>query len=554
MSLDENAVRRALLHLVSLGDTDIFPAPFEYRFYQHQIEDIIKCVLSLDTTNHTPNSAFECLCPKGQLSFRIAHQLFPIDCVLYTAAVIQIAPSIENLKSEADSASFAYRFVDDPTEPRLFANASSYHDWLLYLRSMFTGAGLFSDVRYVLETDISDFYARIYFHRLEHVLDDCGAPNQIRKIIERIIKSTRARQSYGLPVGTAASRVLAEGLLIDTDKMIAAHSTEYSRYVDDFRVVVSHMSEIHSLLCKIAEHLMLTEGLSLNASKTRFYTDAEGIVLVDGKLTEVFSDEDLVRLNKYISAVYADEDVSVEDVEDVDSSNLVHKLKIAIEPGKVDYSAIKVILKVLRAVTIEEPLQFVKSFSELIYHTPRDFCLLVGGLAQRHPSAAVDIAEQLITTIGEEPYRDMALSRIWVAHLFVTQALPITEQIRQKMNLNGTVLEKRQDLILRGLLQDRAFFRSQKTKFNEASDWEKPALMLGASCLSTSEYSTWLDTVKDHMHDPTSDVYIRWLRTNHSHALSLIKEDYIIKTKAEKEAEWQETIKNILSQINLDDS
>lgn len=537
MSLKMEHIERAILHLATLGDTDIFPPPFEFKFYASESENVIKCIENTNIASHTPLSAFECLSPKGRLSFRIAHQLYPVDTLLYTAAVIQIAPSLENLKSPIDKGPFAYRFIEDDSDPRFFARSSNYHDWLLHLKDMYASPEAFSDAKYVLETDISDFYSRIYFHRLEHVLDDCGAPNQIRKIIEKIIKSTRARQSYGLPVGSSASRILAEALLVDTDTMLAAKSTAYSRYVDDFRIVVDHQSDVHSVLCNLAEHLMLTEGLSLNASKTRSYTNDEGVENIDSQLSDVFTDEELVKLNQYIAAVYDDEDVSVEDVEDVDPSNLVEKLREALSPRNVDYTAIKVILKVLRAVKIETPIEFIDSYIELIYHTPRDFCLLIGGMAQRNEEVAASIATRLVEAMGNAPFRDMALSRIWVAHLFVTQALPISEELRTKMDLTKTVLERRQDLLLRGLLNDRAFFRAQKTKFDEANDWEKPALMLGASCLSKSEYKTWLETIKSHVKDPTADIYRGWLKDNQDRVMNVLQEDYIIKTRAEKIAE-----------------
>jgi hypothetical protein len=547
VALEEAALKRAIVHLYTLGDTDIFPTPFEFSFYAQCQDDVIQTLSQLDAGSHTPTSAFECLSPKGNLSFRIAHQLYPVDTLLYTAAVIQIAPLLEALKLPADTGPFAYRFIDEEDEARLFSRSSNFHDWLLHLKSLMQKPDAFSDVRYVLETDISDFYARIYFHRLEHVLDDCNCTNQVRKIIEKIIKDTRARQSHGLPVGSSASRILAEALLVDTDRMLQGRSLAYSRYVDDFRIVVSHQSEVHSLLCNLAEHLMLTEGLSLNASKTRSYTDEQGIENINEKLSDVFTDEELEKLNLYIAAVYDDEDVSVEDVEDVDPANLVSKLRDALDTKRIDYTAIKVILKVLRAVKIDAPIDFVDKFVELLYHTPRDFCLLVGGLAQRNPETAEPIAERLISAIQSAPFRDMALSRIWVGHLFVTQALPISEARRIVLDTKNNEIEQRQDLLLRGLLGDRAFFRAQKTKFDAANEWCKPALMLGASCLATSEYQTWLETIKNHYSDPTGTIYRKWLKDNQSTVLDSLRYDYIIKTRAERIAEMFEDLTSLFS-------
>lgn len=551
MALSEDGIRRAVIHLITLGDTDIFPTPFEFRFYADRVEEVVAIISNLEASKHIPTSAFECLCPKGELSFRIAHQLYPTDMLLYTSAVIEIAPLLEKLKLPSENGPFAYRFVEDPENPRLFAQSSSYHDWLIHLKDLFYDNEIFSDATYVLETDISDFYARIYFHRLEHVLDDCECPNQVRKIIEKIIKETRAHQSYGLPVGSSASRILAEALLVDTDRMLSDKAVAYSRYVDDFRVLVSHKADIHSLLCNLAEHLMLTEGLSLNSSKTRSYTNEDGVKLIDEKLSDVFTDDELEKLHLYISAVYDDEDISVEDIDDVDPANLLQKLGDALGPNGIDYTAIKIILKVLRAVEIEEPVSFVDKYMALLYHTPRDFCLLIGGLAQRSPEVAALVAARLVDAIKTAPYKDMALSRIWVGHLFVTQALPITAEFREVLNTQATEIEQRNDLLLRGLLNDRAFFRAQKTKFDAANEWSKPALMLGAACLSKSEYKTWLANIQNHHTDPLSDIFRKWLTAEQSEIWKILEYDYIIKTRAEKLEEMLKSLKSIF-EVKLD--
>lgn len=87
--------------------------------------------------------------------------------------------------------------------------------------------------------------------------------------MKKIIKTSRARQSYGLPVGSTASRLLAECLLNDTDMLLKNMGVKFTRYVDDFRIEVPAGVEAHSILCRLAEHLMVTEGLSLNVTKTK---------------------------------------------------------------------------------------------------------------------------------------------------------------------------------------------------------------------------------------------------------------------------------------------
>lgn len=525
------STNRAILHLSQMSDTDILPPLFEFQFFSDCSVAISQKLETINFGQYRPKSCFEVLSPKTKLSFRIAHQLYPVDTLLYTSAVLDIAPELEGMRLPIEEGPFSYRFIDDPDEPQLYSNSGSYHDWLLHVQSLCAKDNPFDDEKHVIATDISDFYPRIYFHRIEHILDDCGAANSVRKIIEGIIKFSRAHQSHGLPVGSSASRLLAEALLNDTDRMLKTKTPSYARYVDDYRIIVPTSQDAHAVLCRLAEHLMLTEGLSLNAAKTKILTTDQEHSIIEERFTDVFTSSEIADLNRYFSLVYDGEDVSMEDIENVSCDALLEKLGDILSRDIADYSAIKVILKALRAVDVENPLQILIKFSELLYYCPRDFCILLGTLAQKSPEMAEEMAASVVEIVSQSPFSDMTLSRLWVAHLFVSQALPITEKLLEDLNLVGGVIERRQCLLLRALLGDRAFFREQKTKFDQVSDWEKSALLLAMSCLSKSEYDKWLGIVRGQYNDILCDEYIGWLKDNAGHLTDKLKVDYIIRPK-----------------------
>ena len=271
--LSEKSVRRAVQHITSAGDTDLFPPLPEARFFNDEADAIAGLVGKLNMGQYDPVSSVEVLTPKSSLGFRIGHQLTAVDSLLFTAAVIENADGIEEIrqKTSGDSA-FAFRY-DPDGEERLFRQNRSYHDWLDHLTT-FAADGLFGDSKPVLETDIADFYQRIYLHRVENLLNDAGANKQSHGLIKKIIQVCRSKQSFGLPVGSSASRLLAEGVLCDTDKMLLDLGVSMSRYVDDYRIVATPRFNTHTILCKLAEHLMVTEGLSHNVAKTRIVDTA----------------------------------------------------------------------------------------------------------------------------------------------------------------------------------------------------------------------------------------------------------------------------------------
>ena len=480
---------------------------------------------------------FEVLSPKTQTSFRIAHQLHSTDALLFTAAAIEIAGAIDESRLSPEQGAFAYRFDNDPDSSSLFTDTCTYHDWLISIAELCEPDEAFSNGPLVLETDISDFYGRIYFHRIEHVLDDIEAANPPRKIIENVIKNSRARQSHGLPVGGAASRIIAEGVLIDVDNMLRREGFKFTRFVDDFRIIVDSPAQAHTALCRLAEHLMLTEGLSLNAAKTRILPASTVKEEIDNNFSEVFTNEERNGLDRYLKSIYDAEDVAETLADEIDNNTLIEKLDKLIKLDKIEYTSVKLILRALRANPIDDLESFISRFSELLYFLPRDFCILLGAQAQKKPENSNLIADKLLAIVGTSPFKDMALVRIWVNHLFVAGALPITDARMSQLEFGNTQIERRQSILLRGRLKDRAFFREAKTRFGDLSEWEKPAVMLGASCLAASEYDTWLGFCKGKSTNIIFDEYIAWLKANRSTLLEKLDQSFVIKSRSQRIAE-----------------
>jgi Reverse transcriptase (RNA-dependent DNA polymerase) len=116
---------------------------------------------------------------------------------------------------------------------RMIREDCRYGDWLKaqYWRIAFN-EGKYT---HVVEADISEFYQRIYHHRLENSVAAATTNQPMARFIRTFIADVRARQSFGIPVGGNASRVLAEVLLNETDRAMNTAGYEFTRYVDDFR-------------------------------------------------------------------------------------------------------------------------------------------------------------------------------------------------------------------------------------------------------------------------------------------------------------------------------
>jgi hypothetical protein len=210
----------------------------------------------------------------------------------------------------------------------------------------------FAEDRPAIVTDISDFYQRIYFHRIENVLQDAGCPKGPSDLVKKIIKTTRARASHGLPVGSTASRLLAECLLNDTDMLLKNMGVKFTRYVDDFRIAVPAGMEAHSILCRLAEHLMVTEGLSLNVTKTKMTSIKEIRRGSKARLQDVFTTAEMEKMQAFIALNYGDDDIPQD--EDtipnplVSAEVLLEKLDEIGDTKGIELSVFKAVLRALR--------------------------------------------------------------------------------------------------------------------------------------------------------------------------------------------------------------
>lgn len=517
--ITEASVRRAINHLGALGDTDLFPRLPEMRCFLERPGAIANDCEKLNIGQYIPSGPIETLTPKSWLGFRIAHQLTAADNVIYLASLLDCAPKLESSRlPETGNEAFAYRFADSESL-RIFQPGRSYHQWLAHLSDFGGPENPFSEDRPAISTDISDFYQRIYFHRIENVLQDADCPKGPSELIKKIIKTSRARQSYGLPVGTTASRLIAECLLHDTDMLLQNMGVKFTRYVDDFRISVPPGLDAHSILCRLAEHLMVTEGLSLNVTKTKLTTVREIEKSSKARLQDIFTSAQMERMQAFITLSYGEED----ETKDEDmasnpflSAEILHnKLDEIGDKKNTDLSLFKAILRALRFLPDIDAEHLLERHADLLYYVPREFCLALGAASKQEgfPTQAVKV--RVLALLSMPPYADMAYVRCWLLNLFVDGTLPVSLSDWNRFDFNRSMIEKRAQLFLRGLANDRPYFRALKTQLGSLSEWEKPAALMAGMCLPFDEYKNWLSGAVDQLSMPFAATYTSWLRDNH---------------------------------------
>lgn len=529
--ISADSVKRAILHLGAFGDTDLFPRLPEMRCFIERADEIAADCANLNIGQYAPASAVETLTPKSWLGFRIAHQLTASDNVIYLAALLDCAAALEAARlPKGDNEAFAYRFTDGDSF-RVFESGRGYHQWLAHLSSFGGPDNPFAEDRPAIITDISDFYQRIYFHRIENVLEDAGCPGGPRELVKKIIKTTRARQSYGLPVGSTASRLLAECLLIDTDMLLKNMGVKFSRYVDDFRISVPVGMEAHSILCRLAEHLMVTEGLSLNVSKTKLVTVKEIERSSKSRLQDVFTHAEMEKMRSFITLSYGeDEEPADEDMIGnpfLTAEFLLDRLDEIGDKKGVDLSVFKAVLRTLRFLPDIDAERLLERHAELLYYVPREFCLVLNAAAKQAGFPTDSVKSRVIELLGMSPYADLAFVRSWLLNLFVDGTLPVNLGDWQNYDFNRSVVERRANFFFKGLANDRAYFRALKTQLGALSEWDKPAALLAAMCLPLDEYKNWLAVALPQLTTPFAGTYVGWLKASHGNLPALLSDPHL---------------------------
>lgn len=275
----------ALDNIIAFGDTDIFPYPIENHIFFDVRSKVTSLLLDIHGnfddffTNNSPINE-NALSPVGYTGFRWATQIDPIWNAYILGLVISIGENIERVRIPVSKNTiFSYRFKLDTEHHSLFDKIGR----LEFQKKSLENA---EEYKYVLICDISEFYPRIYHHRLENSLTQLGLGTDIPTRIMKFLQHCANNNSYGLPIGGPAARLLSELLLNRTDNLMKSDGITFCRFADDYHIFGQTIEQIYQNLVFISEKLLKNEGLSLQKSKTRIMTTDEFIA------SSEFNDED----------------------------------------------------------------------------------------------------------------------------------------------------------------------------------------------------------------------------------------------------------------------
>ena len=269
----KTSIERAIQNVVSFGDTDVFPFPFERFLFEDKFAE---CVDILHKRHKefdkalasTPPLNINALAQVGYTGFRRVTQIEPFWNAYYLALVLSVSDKIESRRIPCgEETIFSYRYFWNNESSSLFADST----WYDYRKR---AVALARDHAFVVLTDIADFYSRINHHRLDNALKRLSSNTDVTKRIITLLTKFSDRKSYGLPVGGPASRILAELALVNVDNHLRSKGYTFCRYADDYTIFCDSLSTSYKVLVELSD-ILFDEGLSLQKSKTKIVSSKE---------------------------------------------------------------------------------------------------------------------------------------------------------------------------------------------------------------------------------------------------------------------------------------
>ena len=492
------------------GYSAMLPPPPEWSVVTANWATVRDAIERIDLDTYVPLAPLRTFAPKGRATIRPLHMLHPQDLVIYTALTLAAKNVIENARAPTTSKRvFSYR-ADVATPGQLYASAGSYDAYRAELRRK---AGV-AQVKYVAVADIADFYPRIYQHRLENVIETVASTQRVRDVarilVRKLIGNLMSRDSYGIPVGPYASRLLAEALLIDVDSSLQGQGVDFVRWVDDFTIFCRTEYEAQSVLFALGEWLFSKHGLTLQSAKTR-------IVPIDTYRSKYLVDHDdnltgrdavMQMLRGFRTGRYGGQGEDDEDLDEgaVDEALAVlqgNDLKGMLEASMadsqlVDYAVVTFALqklplipgapaKLKRAV-----LKLVIDNAQLLYPVAEHIASYVLSFDDLTAAEQKRIAVKLLRPLKDTRRPPPPYYAMWILHIFASSASwNHAQDIAALYRATSSELVRRHAALAVEVSGTRAEALALRDEYVAASPLVQTAILFATRRLGSDERKNW---------------------------------------------------------------
>jgi hypothetical protein len=368
---------------------------------------------------------------------------------------------------------------------------------------------LASQFKNVLVCDISDFYPRIYHHRLENSLDKETKNKDVVWRIRAILKAFSKNVSYGLPVGGPAARLLSELLLNRVDRLLASNGITFCRFADDYRLFADSEEEAYQHLVFLSTKLLENEGLLLQKTKTRIMSSEEFLgtsEFPEHNPPETPAEEESRRFLRLRLHYDPYSQTRVEDYEalkeELSRFDIIGMLARELRKGRVHQPLAK---RLVSAILYLGPHLRINAVASLIDNLPvlypvfANVAIVIKSLLpQLDEETKKLIFVRIRRLIEEGSYIVSVPSNLaYAVRILAFDKSEEADETLAKVYRQSPNLSIRRDTILAMARKGADYWISDiKNSFASLSPWEKSALIIASYILADDEGRYWRDSIE----------------------------------------------------------
>lgn len=413
--LSEAILDRAINAIRHHGCGGFFPNPPEFPVLLANLDSIKAELVRIDLDTYLGYPACQMFAPKSRLNIRRVDQLHPYDLIFYTALVLDLRDSITLSRVPPEqNRVFSYR-ADGAVGDRLYTDSPAYPEFRGRLNELAQ-----EKVRFLGLTDIGDFFPRIYQHRLVNALLCASKDTKTDEIrcLEKLLYRFAGGTSYGIPIGPAASRVLAEAVLIDVDSTLISKGVEFIRFVDDYVIIADRVEDAEYGIRALAEVLYLNHGLTLQTAKTRIKSSAEYLETSSDYEKKETAHRELIDLTGGYDNERAYEDLDADEKKAVDGLNLSQMLEEALEGNEqIDFQEISFILSRLSSLREPNLVPTVLNNLEKLFPVAHAVAKFFSGFDMLDDALKAEVTDRLLLPIETNEHVSEYYA-VWILNLF----------------------------------------------------------------------------------------------------------------------------------------
>jgi len=481
--LSEKSLDFAREHISKYYDSDFFPKSIEYEALWYHWDDVKKELMSKNVSKLwvTQPRAMTIAKPKG--GFRIVHQLEPIDSVIYTALACEVTDAIEKARipiEEHIACSYRLNILDG----NFFGAGSGWADFTKKTED------LADQYDTVLVTDITDFYNQIYLHRLNNAIEIADSSlKPLGDDIETFLSTQNSKSSQGIPVGPAASIIMAEAVFIDIDRFLKDQGVHHTRYVDDIRIFSNSARQLSSVLESLTLYLYENHRLTVSSEKTFLMNSEE---FVEKHLHNHYAEEKIQLLetlevfNSYTNEM---EEVEVE----IDDEELILEARLLAAIEKiVTYEYLD--LGLARSIIRSARRQKISNIAATIFLNFEFFAPVINDVALYLHEVTDDLfAKSFLSTIEavvENPAVDSQICRFWMEWYIAQNSTLLKSSKLHAFIFNGPNIENQAQAAITN--KNVAWVRNHKATVYNLGGKARRAVLNSSRVLPSDERTHWL--------------------------------------------------------------